>query len=334
MQNPSKTISKEILFIVLTVLFTIVITVLATVSGAEFDITRISSTEALTNILLNASITLLMLIVAIPYGKVHTMCKKIGNNLGRYLTSFSSFNEICKKIFPKIYQFEQWHDIKYKKEVNSKQLRYLSEKGIRQVEDVLKLDRKQIEQLTEPRMFEIDGNQIYFCSLTKKQVKACLKVYDGKVTLHRLPDQYFLYIDGKSSNSFYEQAYYEKRMEAFYTFHKVFSKVVVCLTISCILTSLILDTLVFDNATLMKIFINLFARLLTVVLNLFNGYTIGQELIYKKCYYIDGKTQVLTEFNEDTSFVYKNPQETAKQEYLERSAVNERKDQEQTHILD
>ena len=50
MTNPSKAISKEILFIVLTVLCTIIITVLATVSGAKFDVSRISSTEALTNI--------------------------------------------------------------------------------------------------------------------------------------------------------------------------------------------------------------------------------------------------------------------------------------------
>jgi hypothetical protein len=327
MTNPSKAISKEILFIVLTVLCTIVITVLATVSGAKFDVTRISSTEALTNILLNTSITLLMLIVAIPYGKVHTMCKKIGNTLGRYLTSFSNFDDISKKIAPKTYQFEQWHDIKYKKEVASKQYRYLSEKGIRQTDFILKLDRTQIEALTEPRVYKIDGNDVWFCSLTKSQIKACLKVYDGKITLHKLPDQYFLFIDGKSSNSFYEQAYYEKRMEALYTFHKVFSKVAIGLAISCILTSLILDAVVFDNATLLKIFINLFARLLTIVLNLFNGFTIGQELIYKKCYYIDGKTQTLTEFNEDVNFVYKNPQELAKQEFLERSSLNETKDQ-------
>jgi hypothetical protein len=331
---PSKAITKEVLFIVLTVVITILITVLATVSGAGFDLSRVSQKETLTNVLLNTSITLLTLVAAIPYGKVATMCKKIGNDLGRYLTSFSKFNDICKKIAYKLNLFDQWHTAKYEKEVLDKQKRYLSDKGIKQVELILKLDRSQIQSLTEAREFVIDNKTVYINSLTTEQIKACLKVADGKITLHKLPNNYFLSIDGKSSSSFYEQAFYEKRLQTWYAFHSVMSKVLFGVVISCVFTSLILDTIVFDSNTLLKIFINLSARILTIVLNLFNGFSIGQELVYKKCYYIDGKTQILTEFDEDKNFVYKDPQELAKQEFLERSVASETEDKKQDNVLD
>ena len=157
---------------------------------------------------------------------------------------------------------------------------------------------------------------MYFGALSKKQLNACLKVYDGKITLHKLPDSYFLYIDGKAGSSFYEQAYYEARLQAAYATSHVLSKVLVSLIMSCILTSLVVDSLVLDTYTVLKMVTNLIARIMTVGLSLYSGYTIGQNLIYRKCYYIDGKTQILTEFKTDATFTYLDPQALAKEEYL------------------
>ena len=293
------------------------ITVLTTISGAGFDPSRLTAVEVYTNIALNATFVLATLLVAIPYGRLITMCKKTpeGKN-GKYLTSFDNFNMAYNAITSILYQFNQWHFTKYKKEVAEKQYRYLSERNIPQIENILKLDRSQLDSLTTPQRYKIDGKEMYFGALSKKQLKACLKVYDGKVSLHKLPDSYFLYIDGKAGSSFNEQAYYEARLQAAYATSHILSKVLTSLIMSCILTSLVVDSLVLDTYTVLKMVTNLVARVMTVGLSLYSGYTIGQNLIYRKCYYIDGKTQILTEFKTDATYTYLDPQELAKEEYL------------------
>lgn len=324
-QTPSKMISKEIILVIFTVVSMLAITVLTTVSGAGFDPSRLTAKDVYTNIILNATFVLVSLLVAIPYGRVTTMCKKTpeGYN-GKYLTAFDNFNNAYNAIVGILYQFSQWHFIKYKKEVREKQYRYLSEHNIPQIENIFKLNRPQIESLTKPQMFTIDGKDFYFGAMSKRQVDACLKVYDGKISLHKLPDSYFLYIDGKAGASFYEQAYYEARVQAAYVTSRVMSKVLIGLVISCAITSLVIDELVFDKYTVLKMVTNLIARLMTIGQSLYSGFIIGQNIIYRKCYYIDGKTSFLTEFRTDATFTYKDPQILAKEQYdEERSVLNE-----------
>ena len=315
-------ISKELFIVIFTVVAILAITVLTTVSGAGFDLSRLTAVEIYTNIILNTVFVLATLLVAIPYGRLYTMCKKTpeGGN-GRYLTSFENFNKAYFAIGNILYQFSQWHFIKYKKEVKEKQYRYLTEHNIPQIDNILKLDRSQIDSLQTPQRYIVDGKELYFGALSKRQINACLKVYDGKITLHKLPDSYFLYIDGKAGSSFYEQAYYEARLQAAYATSQILFKVLMSLLISCALTSLVVDQLVFDKYTVMKMVINLVSRIMTVGLSLYSGYVIGQNLIYRKCYYIDGKCQILTEFKSDVEFVYLDPQKLAKEEYLKERSV-------------
>lgn len=316
-QRPSKMISKEILIVVFTIVSILAITVLTTVSGAGFDLSRLTAVEVYTNIILNATFVLATLLVAIPYGRLNTMCKKTpeGKN-GKYLTAFDNFNNAYKAIASILYQFGQWHFVKYKKEVKEKQYRYLTEHNIPQIDNILKLDRSQIDSLQTPQRYIVDGKEMYFGALSKRQIKACLKVYDGKVSLHKLPDSYFLYLDGKAGSSFYEQAYYESRLQAAYATSQILFKVMVSLLMSCALTSLIIDQLVFDKYTVLKMVTNLVSRIMTVGQSLYGGYVIGQNLVYRKCYYIDGKCQILTEFKTDATFEYADPQALAKEEYL------------------
>lgn len=325
MEKPSKSISKEIIVVVFTIVFTLAVTVLTTLTGAGFDLSRITMVELYTNILVNAVTILLVTVVAFPYGKLNTMCKTTAKGEdGKYKAAYRAYDAAYLLAKPKLYQFSQWHDQKYEKEVYAKQIRYLCEKGIKQPELILKLNREQVVQLSSPQCFEIDGVPVYFSALTKSQLKACLKVFDGKVSLHKLSDYYFLYIDGKGTSSFYEQARYETIAENAYVVGNILLKVLIGLVISCILTSLVIDNLMFDQQTILKIVTNLISRILTIGQSLYSGYCIGQEYIYKKCYYINGKTQILTEFAEDTTFVFEDPQTLAKQEY-ERSTVDETK---------
>ena len=79
-----------------------------------------------------------------------------------------------------------------------------------------------------------------------------------------------------------------------------------------------------------------FRILLLIVTRLFNaasstlwGYLIGQESVYKRCYYINGKTQFLRNFDADRDFKFKDVRQIAREEYLksqERRSVDGRTD--------
>ena len=317
----SKAVFKEIAIIIFTVIATLLVTVFTTISGAGFDLSRLSAVEVYTNIILNAIIVTVVTVVALPYGRLNTMCRKTSDGKGgKYITAVTAFTQILNSVKHRFQEFTQWHTYKYEQELDDKRKRYLLNHGIKQIDEIMKLDRDQIKQLSTSQKFEINGEELFFYSLTWNQRRICLRLYDGKVKLHKLPDQYFMSVDGKSSSSFYEQAYYESLVENAYVISNILLKVLMSLVVSCVLTSLVVDTIVFDNTTLLKIFTNLISRILTIGLSLYSGYAIGQNLIYKKCYYIDGKTQILTEFNDDKSFVYQDSQVLAKQEY-ERSVT-------------
>lgn len=169
---------------------------------------------------------------------------------------------------------------------------------------------------------------MYFKALSVKQVIECIKVYDGEVTVHKLPDFYFLYIDGKGKRTFYDQAFYESKDENGSLISKILYKAFLGFLITCIFTGLVIDFINVEDLSAVYVF----RTLLLVVTRLFNaasstlwGYLIGQESVYKRCYYINGKTQFLEAFDSDKDFKFKTTRQLAREEYYraqERSLNN------------
>lgn len=318
--KPSKFAIKETMYVGLALSCMVVMIVITSIANAGLDPTKIWTKSNLSNILINASITVFGTLAAIPSGSVATKQRiNTDGTHGRYLQEFYAYNTIRQKIESKRFMFAQWHHAQFLNEFRSKRVNYLLERGIMQAEDILELSREQILDLTESKKYNVNGEDIYFKALSVNQILACLKVYDGEVTVHKLPDFYFLYIDGKGKRTFYDQAYYESRDENGAMVSKIVYKAFLGFLITCIFTGLVIDFVAIEEVNAAYVF----RTILLIVTRLFNaasstlwGYMIGQEAVYRKCYYINGKTQFLQSFDTDETFEYKDVRQIAREEYL------------------
>lgn len=319
---PSKSlkhVAKETMFVGLALCCMVAMIIITSIANAGLDPTKIWTKSNLSNILINAAITLFGTLAAIPSGSVATKQRTNPDGTkGRYLQEFYDYNNIRQKIESKRYMFNQWHHAQYLSEHRSKRLNYLLERNVLQAEDILELSREQILSLATPQVYTIHDEEVYFKALSVDQIIACLKVYDGKITVHKLPDFYFLYIDGKGKRTFYDQAYYEAKDENGSLISKIVYKAFLGFFITCIFTGLVVDFISVENVTTEYIL----HTLLLIVTRIFNaasstlwGYLVGQESVYKKCYYINGKTQFLKQFDTDDTFEFKDIRQIAHDEF-------------------
>ena len=316
---PLKHAAKEFGSVIAAVLCLFILSVITAFANAGLDPSRLNTVENITNMCLNAATTIFGVIVAIPLGVVCT--KQITSDTGspgKYLTTYSAYVKIRKDIEPKRLSFGQWHTRQHIDEQRQKCLNHLLAHNIEQAHDIMKLSREQILQLTTSQKFTIDGVETYFKALTHEQIRACNDVLSGRVVVHKLPDSYFLYVDGKSSATFYDQAHSEARDNAIFLITRLMYKIFIGFVITSIFTSLIISKLSDDITTreyVIKALISVFARTFNAISSVYWGFQIGQEQVYRQCYYINGKTQFLELFNADTTFVPKSLQELAKEDY-------------------
>ena len=318
---PLKHLTRETLFALAALGFMLVIIILSALANAGFDPEKIDKGRLITNTIMNAIITISAMVAFVPVGVSNTKQRtnKDGSN-GRYLQDFYDYNEIRTKIEPRRLVFNQWHQLQYVKETHQKKVTYLLDLGILQAEAILKLDRQQIVELEKPQCYVIDGEKVFFKSLTPLQVKACLRAIDGKINVHKLSDYYFLYPDGKGSKSFYDQAYYESKRERNAMVGKIIYHVALGFLTTCVFTGLDANwkDLAEDPNAAYNAFITMISRVFNAVSSSFWGTMIGQEHVYMLCYYLTGRTQFLQAFDADKDFVPVSIEEEAKQEYIER----------------
>lgn len=315
--------TKETLYVAGALVCMFAMIIVSSIGQAGLDPKKLVSQENISNLMINASITIFGMMVAIPLGSSSTKQRiNPDGSKGRYLQEFDAFYAARTKVGNKILQFSQWHHKHYLDELHTKQRNYLIQHNILQASDILKLGREQIVFLSDPRKFEIDGKEVYFKALNPEQIDCCMRVLDGEVTVHKLPDMYFLYIDGKYKRSFYDQAYYEQKDANLFAVVNILYKLFIGFVITCIFTGLTFtayDSEPGSKSWILKTLIMIFTRLFNAVSSVLFGYLTGKEGVYKQCYYLNGKTQMLETFLADETFVYVDEQELARQEFMERS---------------
>lgn len=309
---------KESLLVFASISCMAVIIIFTSLANASFDLNKAFSDENISNAIVSAALTVFGTIVAVPAGISETKLRKNTDGTpGRYLQEFYEYNRIRELVEPKRIAFNQWHSVQYRKELTQKRTEYLLSRGVLQAKDVLKLTIEQARTLTTSQHYTVNNNEVYFKALSKAQVRACVRVLSSKVTVHKLPDFYFLYVDGKSSKSFYDQAFYERRNGTAILIGKMAYKIFIGFAIVSVFTGL--AVMPKDDLTsaefIMQAVINITARLFSTVSAVFWGWLLGQELAYRECYYINGKTQFLKLFYSDSSFVETDLQEAAKAEF-------------------
>lgn len=301
---------KEVALAFSSIFILILITILTSFINCGFDFKKMFSDENTFNLVTNANITIMGIVSSIPLGIVLTkQLKNADGTPGRYLQEYAAFHEIRQKIEPKRKLFGQWHTAQYLKECREKQFNYLLKHNVLQPEYILKLNIAQVKSLTVTRRFSIDGVEVTVNALSKRQINACVKVLNGEVVVHKLPDFYFLYVDNVSNDSFYDVAYKEHKIETSTILAKVISKVALGFIISCLLTGFLYDlkNVQFTSSYVLAAILLTLVRIFNAVSSIFAGICAGQEFVYKLCYFINGKTQFLkifdTEVADDTKYI-------------------------------
>ena len=339
MNKLNKYVAKETLFVGIALLCMIVIIIFTSLVNAGLDPTRIFTIENLGNALINAAITIFGVVAALPAGIVSTKQRvNPDGSDGRYIQEFLEYNKIRQKIEPRRLAFSQWHTVQHIKEQRQKCLDHLLSKGILQASDILKLSVEQVRTLTTSRPIAVsDTETIYYKALTTSQIAECVKVLSGEVVVHKLPDYYFLYVDGTSSKTFYDQAYSETKDENFALIAKLLYRVCIGFIITCIFTGLIITEPDPDASTTSRIMlaiINIVARIFNAVSSTLWGWLLGQEMVYKQCYYINGRTQFLKLFDSDTTFKAESIEDLARAEYESQKGEPDVHAQTSNNILD
>lgn len=319
MPKINKRFHKESLLVFASIACMSIIIIFTSLANAKFDVNKAFSDENISNAIVSAALTVFGTIVSVPAGKSETKMRvNADGSPGRYLQEFNEYNLIRDLVEPRRIAFNQWHSEQHLKELEQKRVEYLVNKGILQAKDVLKLTVTQAKLLTTSREFTVNNEVLYFKALTPAQIKAVVKVLEGKITVHKLSDFYFLYVDGRSSKSFYDQAYYEKRIGTAIVVGKLAYKIFVGFAIVSVFTGL--AVMPHEELTraefIMQAIIIITARLFSTITSAFWGWMLGQELAYRECYYINGKAQFLRLFHADTTFQEVDLQEQAKAEYI------------------
>lgn len=308
MKKLNKHVAKETLFVGVALICMVLIIMFTSIVNAGLDPTKMFTVENAGNALINAAITIFGVVSALPAGIVATKQRvNPDGSPGRFLQEFTDYDEIRQKIEPRRLVFSQWHNAQHIKEQLQKCTDYLLSKGVLQAPYIMKLTVAQVRTLTTSQPIEVDGNKIYFKALTDEQIAACVKVLSGKIIVHKLPDYYFLYIDGKSSKTFYDQAYRESMDENFVLIAKLLYRICTGFIITCIFTGLIIyepDPGTSTTRAVILAIINIVARVFNAVSSTLWGWLLGQEMVYKQCYYINGRTQFLKLFDSDKDFKY------------------------------
>jgi hypothetical protein len=304
MRTPLKHAARELGSVVAALMCLLAVSVVTAFANTGLDLTKLFTSENTTHLCLNAITTIFGVIVTIPLGIVCT--KQLTSDTGapgKYLSAYAAYDKIRKLVEPRQKAFSEWHSAQHLIEQRQKCLNYLLSRNIEQATDILKLSREQVLKLTTSQTFDVDGKQILFKALTHEQIRACIDVLSGRVVVHKLPDFYFLYIDGKAHSTFYDQAYTQARDDALFLIVRLGYKMFVGFVITSVLTSLVITKTSPDITTQEFVFralVTVFANVFNAVSSAYWGFQIGQEQVYRQCYYINGKTQFLELFDAET----------------------------------
>lgn len=317
-----KGINRKALMSSLSTILVAIFIIASTLVQAGFDPAYLNSSDFVANLLITLSICLIGMANGNAEGNNYYKNKESG----LYTVTCREFKVARDKINPYIDKFSYWAEDLYKKELYKKQLRYLkNDFGIKQAEKIMKLDRSQILQLVEPKKFE----DLYFNSLNKEQIEACIRVIDGKIKLKYIEESYFLDVSMTNKNqTTYEWGGLEEKNKTKHFTKLTAYRLLTTITIGVIFAGLTVG----ETASVAQVWVTLVARLWTLCTSIMWGVFISSTILNESCSYISYKVRVLDTFYLETvvnkTFVSKTQEEIAKEIIDKKEKENETKDNE------
>lgn len=245
---------------------------------------------------------------------------------GRYQIAYSDFKKIREQVIPRDNEFNQWLEKYYEKQKQDYYIAILSLHGnINPL--VLDLDRSELPNLLKPYKKNWDNTEFegredtYFRSLNEEQIKIIEEIFDGKVKVERIPDDYFKTIHGQIIlNEYVEQARKLKKDRRNYII-MIFSRLVMVFAFAFVFASFGVRI---DEATgkeeILNSIIQTISRIWTMITSFTYGFLVGKQMVVNMCETLEYKVRVNKEFLCDKNFKALSENEIAQIEY-ERSMV-------------
>ena len=240
---------------------------------------------------------------------------------GRYQRAYTNFKKTRELVIPRDNEFNQWLVHYYEKQKQDYFKAILSLHGnINPL--VLDLDKSELPKLLKPYKKSWDDTEFegredtYFRSLNEEQVKIIEDIFDGKIQVERIPDDYFKTINGQIVlNEYVEQARKHKRDRINYVV-MIFSRLFMVFAFAFVFASFGVRI---DEATgkeeILNSIIQTISRIWTMFTSFTYGFLVGKQMIINYCEILEYKIRVNNEFLYDNNFVALSDNELAKREY-------------------
>lgn len=308
-----KTFNRKGVLIAISLLFVMVIIGVTSFANAGIDPNYWKSDKFVTNTIFTVSLVLIGVVSGQAEGD-NFYRNKVD---GLFVASYNGYNTKRASIENLVDKFSDWAYNLYKKEQYKKIVRYLrDENGIKQFELILELDKEQVITLESgPKSFIIGDKERYLNSLSREQIKAILRVFNGEIKVRYVDDSYYLNAYAKNKNkTMYEQASeQEKKKKQKFAFLMMYRVIFTVLT-GMVFTAFVIEQKTSGEETAQAV-LNLFSRYFTLFTSFTWGFFLSNDMIKDECIFLDYKTTTLTQFYLDVevnkTFICKTEEEKA-----------------------
>lgn len=263
----------------------------------------------------------LIIVVIIIVGVVTAMFIGQANNAGNAKSEIAKsrkrFSDNMLLIKDRRSAFKQWvKKVLEPADLESKRARLFAKHGLTQKE-VLNLEREEITALIDkPQKY----GDVFYHAITKEQCSFILAYKSGKYSIDYVSPEYYLTVANiHNDKTTSEKAGGETKTKTAYLTTKLVSKIVQQLIIAMTLASLIYDTSsAGDAAAQATAWMTFTSRIFALVSATFCGYIVGSQTNDIEAEYINMRCDIQDEFLADKTFVPKDEQELAKEEFIDR----------------
>ena len=286
-------VNRKAILLSVSLIFIVVIIAITSLANAGIDPNYWKSEKFITDTIFTVALVLIGVVIGQAEGDNYFRNKEDG----LFVNSYNGYNSKRKIIDNLVDKFSDWASYLFRKEYYKKCIRYLfNDNGIKQAELLLQLDRTQVVQLTEPKMFVLEGKERYFNSLTDEQIKAVLNVLEGKIKIKYVADSYFLNAYSKNNDkSMYEQAGEQEKQKRKKFIILMAYRVILTVLVGMVFTAFVIDNQKEGKNTAQAL-LNLFIRYFTLFSSVGWGFFIANDMIKDECIFLDYKATTLNQF--------------------------------------
>lgn len=236
---------------------------------------------------------------------------------GRYQQARTKFIAIREKAQIQDNAFNQWLTCYYQKNKADYYKNILSLHGNIN-EKVLDLDYTELDNLKRPykkswENTEFEGRpDTYFRTMNDDQINIVKEIFNGKIVVEQIPNDFFKTLNGKVVSSEYVEQSRESRNKTRKYIFLIGNRVLLLFALAFVFAFFGIKRVEGDALTEV---VKLFLRLWTMVSSFVYGFTVGKIMVQDQSTMLEYKTRVNELFLCDTSFKALSEDEMARKEY-------------------